>query len=65
MVGRPSHGLDRVLYIRVRPDLVKKLDAVVRREKKSHLGIAVSRSDVAREILYDGIATRLNEVDHG
>ena len=56
--GRPSSGLRCVLYIRARPDLIAQLDRLVELEQKCSAGRVVSRSDVAREILYEGILKR-------
>jgi hypothetical protein len=48
-------GLGEVLFVRVAPDLIRRLDAIVERERAARPGRAVSRSDVAREILYGAV----------
>lgn len=50
--GRPSSGLDKVLYIRVREDLVEALDQRLNQEKARHPGRTITRADIARELLY-------------
>lgn len=51
---KASNGLNEVLFVRVSPDLIRRLDAAVERERTARPGRAVSRADVAREILYNG-----------
>ncbi len=51
-------GLSKVLYVRVPPDLLDALDAVVERERARHPGRGLSRADIARELLYEGAQKR-------
>ncbi|MCZ7681535.1 MAG: hypothetical protein M5U28_23160 [Sandaracinaceae bacterium] len=51
---KAPEGLNEVLFVRVSPDLIRRLDALVERERAERPGRAVSRADVAREILYNG-----------
>ncbi len=53
--GRPSSGLSEVLYIRAPKGLVEGLDKLVAKERKLRPGVVVSRSDLVREILYEGL----------
>ena len=46
-------GLQKVLYVRVAPELLEALDGLVAKEAKRHPGRVVSRADVARELLYE------------
>lgn len=52
--GRPSRGLTEVLYIRVSKELIDRLDARVREERKLRPGQVISRADIVRELLYEG-----------
>ena len=54
-VGAPTKapgGLDKVLFVRANEDLLDALDVLVERERIERPGRAVSRADVARELLY-------------
>ncbi len=61
---KSSEGLDKVLYVRVSPDLLEALDEMVSEERARHPGRAVSRADVARELLYRA-AQRKNQSGAG
>jgi hypothetical protein len=52
MARKKKRGLENVLYVRVSPDLLKRLDAIVDRERAEQPGRVVSRADVARVLLY-------------
>lgn len=54
-LGRPSRGLTEVLYTRVSKDLIERLDARVREERKLRPGQVISRADIVRELLYEGL----------
>lgn len=54
-MSRPSQGLTEVLFVRVRKDLIAKLDAEVRRKRRDEPGRVVSRADVDRTILREGL----------
>lgn len=45
-------GLTKVLFVRCGQDLLDALDALAEAQRRAHKGRAVSRSDVARELLY-------------
>ena len=45
----------RVLFVRVPQSLIAALDVAVERERKMHPGRKVSRSGVARELLYKAL----------
>jgi hypothetical protein len=60
-VGAPTKapgGLGEVLFVRVAPDLIRRLDAIVDRERRERPHRAVSRSDVARELLYGAVEAK-------
>jgi hypothetical protein len=48
-------GLTAVLYVRVAPDLLRALDARARHAQEA-AGHPVSRADVARDLLREGLA---------
>jgi hypothetical protein len=54
-------GLDKVLYIRVNDDLLRDLDRLTEQARCERRGRAISRADVAREILYRAVAGRDDE----
>ena len=63
-VGAPRKapgGLGKVLFIRATPDLLAALDALAEQTRLDRPGLAISRSDVAREILYKGVRVRQGE----
>ena len=51
-------GLGKVLFVRASSDLLKALDDLVRDQKAARPGVALSRSDAARELLYEGLRNR-------
>ncbi len=51
-MSRPSAGLDRVLYIRVDTELHNAVNARWEQEKKVRPGLALSRADIVRELLW-------------
>lgn len=53
-------GLDKVLYVRADQRLLDRLDAEWRRRCKANPGVAISRADVARSILWEGLQDRKN-----
>ena len=56
--GAPSKvngGLTRVLYVRATDDLIDALDKVVEKERVARRGLAVSRADIARSLLYEAL----------
>jgi hypothetical protein len=55
---KASGGLPRVLFVRVSDDLLVALDSLVEQERRKQPWRALSRSDVAREILYDRVRER-------
>lgn len=62
--GRPPLGdktMKQVLFVRSPKDLLALLDRVVAEEKTARPGCVISRSDVARELLYAGCKQRLEE----
>lgn len=50
-------GLPKVLYVRASDDLLDALDALVEKERESRPGRAVSRADIARDLLYQAVRT--------
>ena len=48
-------GLTRVLYVRATDDLIDALDKVVEKERVARRGLAVSRADIARSLLYEAL----------
>ncbi len=61
--SKTPQGMSEVLFIRCARDLVTGLDVLVATERAKHPGRVVSRSDVAREILWR--AVRALEVSRG
>lgn len=49
-------GVNRGIYVRLDEALVKLLDERVRLNQSSQRGYAISRADVIRELLYQGLA---------
>ncbi len=50
-------GLSKVLYVRASDDLLDALDALVEKERESRPGRAISRADIARDLLYQAVRT--------
>jgi len=50
-----SDGLDRVLFVRANQDLLDKLNMLLERRQRENPGVALSRADVARSILWDAV----------
>lgn len=50
-------GLNRVLYIRAGSDLIDALDRVVEKERMARRGVAISRADIARALLYEALGS--------
>ena len=48
-------GLTEVLYVRTTPELLRALDKLVEQERQARPLRSVSRADVAREILHNGV----------
>ena len=44
-------ALERILFLRVDPDMLARLDAIVERERAEHPGRTVTRAGVVREML--------------
>lgn len=42
-----------MLFVRVEPRLMRKLDSFVEQQRKLQRGVALSRADVVRTILWD------------
>jgi hypothetical protein len=61
--AKEPQGMSEVLYVRRAHDLVAALDLLVAVERAKRPGHLVSRSDVAREILWR--AVRAEEVPRG
>ena len=53
-------GLGKVLFVRAAPDLLAALDELAARQRKLHPGRSVSRSDTARELLYDALSLQVD-----
>lgn len=51
---KASGGLGDVLFIRVPKELIDRIDRLVEKRRAEEPWRAVSRSDVARELLYAG-----------
>lgn len=49
----PRGELTEALFLRIRTDLMERIDAKVEALKLKHPGRKVSRADVVRTILYD------------
>lgn len=56
--GRPSKGLERVIYTRVDKALQRRVKAEVVREARSRPGARVTQADVVRELLLEALAAR-------
>jgi hypothetical protein len=52
---RGPSGLDKVLFVRANQDLLDKLNLLVERRQRENPGVALSRADVARSILWDAV----------
>lgn len=52
----------RVLFIRVPPNLAEKIDAVIARYREQRPGFALSQSDVLRDLLYKAVASEEVEI---
>ena len=48
-------GLDKVLFVRANQDLLDKLNELLERRQRENPGVALSRADVARAILWDAV----------
>jgi hypothetical protein len=48
-------GLDKVLFVRANQDLLDKLNQLVELRQRENPGLALSRADVARAILWDAV----------
>jgi hypothetical protein len=48
-------GLDKVLFVRANQDLLDKLNLLLERRQRENPGVALSRADVARAILWDAV----------
>lgn len=53
---KSSQGLDKVLFVRADQKLLDKLEELRQRRNDKTPGIVISRADVARSILWDGLA---------
>ncbi len=51
----PTHGLSRVLFIRVDAALLKSLRDRLDIARKKHPGHVISLADMVREILWEGV----------
>ena len=49
-------GLPKVLFVRAQQDLLEALDRLVDEEREKHPGRGITRSDIARELLYRAVA---------
>lgn len=55
-------GLDKVLFVRANQDLLDRLNMLLERRQRENPGLALSRADVARSILWDAVKREgLNE----
>ncbi len=50
--GAPNQGFSGVLYIRADDDLMKAVEQRWRSEREARPGLALSRADVVRELLW-------------
>jgi len=51
-----SHdGLDKVLFVRANQDLIDRLNQLRERRQRENPGVALSRADVARSILWEAM----------
>jgi hypothetical protein len=48
-------GLDKVLFVRANQDLLDKLNLLLERRQRENPGVALSRADVARSILWEAV----------
>ena len=48
-------GLTRVLYVRAGEDLTDALDAFLEKERTARRGVAISRADIIRGLLYEAL----------
>jgi hypothetical protein len=59
---KEPEGLDKVLFVRANQELLDKLNLLVERRQRENPGVALSRADVARAILWDALRREaLNE----
>lgn len=54
-------GLTDVLFVRVAPDLTRKLEMLAEQERRKSPGRSISRADIARELLYRAIERKQSE----
>jgi len=57
--GRPSRGLNEVLFVRAPIDLIERLDERLARAREKAPGRRISRADIVREILYQEVGDEL------
>lgn len=62
-MNRQGTELVTVLYVRCKPDLLAKLDKLKRELLLTQPGQSISRSDVARMLLYEGLKEEENDGD--
>ena len=53
---KSAHGLDKVLFVRADQELLDKLEELRKRRNDKNPGMVISRADVARSILWEGLA---------
>jgi hypothetical protein len=51
--------LDRVLFVRATPELLDALDRIAEQERAEHPGRTTSRSQIARELLFEASNSKL------
>ena len=47
--------MDKVLFVRANQDLLDKLNQLLERRQRENPGLALSRADVARAILWEAV----------
>lgn len=58
-MGKPAKPREWILFIRVPEDIAAVLDRRAEHERKNHPGRRMSRTDVAREILWAALQERV------
>jgi hypothetical protein len=54
--GSPREGLKHIIFVRAEYSLIQALNERLQRERGLHPGQVISRSDLARRFLYEGLA---------
>jgi hypothetical protein len=58
-------GLDKVLFVRADQELLNRLDGLRRRRSERAPGVVISRADVVRSLLWEGLVRAERENGDG